>query len=81
MLAHHLVQQAEQAVLEQVEEFRRGMILRPCPLLQPFLVGVGQRAVRAAEAKDRRGQGRRQTGFLAQAFDFTGGEQWRQRST
>ncbi|MNG01226.1 hypothetical protein D3C84_841950 [compost metagenome] len=65
-------------MLEQVEEFRRGIVLRPCPLLQPFLVGVGQRAVGAAEAEDRRCEGWRQAGFLAQALDFTGGKQRRQ---
>ena len=57
VFAHHLVKQAEQAMLEQIKELGRRVILGSGPLLQPFLIGVGQRAVGAAETEHRCAEG------------------------
>ncbi|MNR42842.1 hypothetical protein D3C85_1614050 [compost metagenome] len=66
-------------MLEQVEELSRCEVFCPSALLQPFLIGVRQGAVRASEAEHRCTEDRLLVGLLGQAFDFAGGEQWRQR--
>ncbi|MCY1401993.1 hypothetical protein D9M71_171240 [compost metagenome] len=65
-------------MLEQVEEFGRGVVLLPGALHQPLLIGIGQRPVGPAEAEHRRGQGRRLAGFLHQVFHLADGEAGRQ---
>ncbi|GBH17569.1 hypothetical protein KPSA3_03539 [Pseudomonas syringae pv. actinidiae] len=45
-------------MLKKVKELGRCVVLGAGSLLQPFLKGVGQRTVGAAEAEHRRGQHR-----------------------
>ncbi|MNP76046.1 hypothetical protein D3C76_1732090 [compost metagenome] len=45
-------------MLEQIEKFGGCVIPRLGPLLQPFLIGVGQGTVGAAEAKHRGAENR-----------------------
>ncbi|MOA01032.1 hypothetical protein D3C78_1204170 [compost metagenome] len=66
--------------MKQVEELRRSVILVPGALLQPLLVGVGQWAVRTAEAEDGGTQGRRLAGNFLQALHLAGGEGGCQRA-
>src|SRR5450830_35931 len=78
------IHQAQQAVLEQIEKRHRAVIAVARPLLQPFLIGIGQRTVRAAEAEHlgvqgQPGPGHFRIGDLAQAADLTRRELRQQR--
>ncbi|GBH09718.1 Transposase InsO and inactivated derivatives [Pseudomonas syringae pv. actinidiae] len=67
-------------MLKKVKELGRCVVLGAGSLLQPFLKGVGQRTVGAAEAEHRRGQHRLLVVLLNQAFNLAGGENRCQRA-